>query len=270
MNNKRTFFIALIFLMTIIACAIPGLPAASAPTPTADTGILSTMVAQTVSAAIVLTEQATATATLPPTATATATPRISLYGTSLLLRDDQTYVFTDRQAGIELIIPAGWLPIRVSEQEYLSAFASDAAKDPAILSQLNFIQSLDPAWFRLDAIDIQPGHVFNGGITDINVIFQENDPRSLEEVAEVEKGNLKPFTNYEFLSSEYQLAANGMNTLMIEERWESVAGPTYYRGVFFKTPSGLVVLDFYSPIDFKDTVLPDFEKVVNSLVLLNP
>jgi hypothetical protein len=61
-----------------------------------------------------------------------------------------------------------------------------------------------------------------------------------------------------------------MNTLVIEERWDSVAGPTYYRGVFFKISSGLLVLDFYSPIDFKDTALPDFDQVVNSLTLLNP
>jgi hypothetical protein len=178
MNYRRTFFVSMIFLTTILACVVPGLQAAPASAPPVDTGSLSTMVAETVSAALVLTEQApTFIPTIIPTETITATPKVSLSGTSLLLRDDHTAVFTDRQAGIELIIPAGWMPIRVNEQEYLDAFSSNAAADLAIRDRLNYLQTLDPAWFRLDAIDIQPGHVFNGGITDINVIFQASDPR---------------------------------------------------------------------------------------------
>jgi hypothetical protein len=82
MNNRRTFFIAITFLVTIVACAVPGLPTASAPVaaPTVDAGLLETMVAGTVSAAIAETEQAQPTftphrpSTSTPTASSTSTP----------------------------------------------------------------------------------------------------------------------------------------------------------------------------------------------------
>lgn len=272
MHHKQIFFTILILLTSSLACVVPGGQSASTPVPEVDGGRLNTMVAETVSAALAQTEQVrpdfTLTATLIPTQTAAATPKVSLSGTSLLPRGDQTTVFTDREAGIELIIPAGWMPIRVNEQEYLDAFSSNAAADLAIRDRLNRLQTLDPAWFRLDAIDVQPGHVVNGAPTFMSVIFQQNDPRSLEEVARDE--SVKSFANFEVISSDYQQTANGMKTLVVEQSWDLTTGVTYYKGVFFKVPSGLIALDFYSPLDFKDTVLADFENVVNSLVLLTP
>ncbi len=63
MNKNRTFFISLIFLVTITACVLPGL-SSTPPTPifapTVDTGLIETRVAGTVSAAIAQTEQSTA------------------------------------------------------------------------------------------------------------------------------------------------------------------------------------------------------------------
>lgn len=270
----KSYIASSILFFTLLACVVPGLsqPAAS---PAFDLEAISTVVVLTANAlqtqsvvAATPTLFETSTPTFVPAEPATATPKISLSGTSLLLRDDQTTIFTDRQAGVELIIPAGWMPVRVNEQEYLDAFSSNAAADMAIRERLNRIQTFDPAWFRLDAIDVQVGHVINGAPTFMSVIFQQNDPRSLEDVAKDEK--VKLFTNFEVISSSYQQAVNDIKILVVEQSWAVTTGTTYYKGVFFKIPSGLVVLDFYSPIEFKDTVLPDFEKIVNSLVLLNP
>ena len=269
----KNYITSSVLFLTMLACVVSGLsqPAAS---PTFNPNTIPTMVVLTANALASQTAAATTplpletpTPTLMPTATITATPKISFLGTSLILSDDQTTVFTDRQAGIEIIIPAGWMPVRVNEQEYLDAFSSNAAADQAIRDRLNQMQTFDPTWFRLDAIDVQPGHVINGAPTDINVIFQRNDSRSLEKVAKDEK--VKLFANFKIISSDYQQAANGLKTLVIEQKWDVTTGVTYYKGVFFKIPSGLIALDFYSPLDFKDTVLPDFEKIVNSLTLLN-
>jgi hypothetical protein len=42
------------------------------------------------------------------------------------------------------------------------------------------------------------------------------------------------------------------------------------RRVFFDLPSGTLTLDFQSHTDFKDTVFPDFQEMVDSLSLLDP
>ena len=68
MKQHRGVFIAVLLGMTALACAIPGLPPASSIPPTPDTR-LEQMVAETVSAALVLTQQAVPTPTevpLPP------------------------------------------------------------------------------------------------------------------------------------------------------------------------------------------------------------
>ena len=59
---------------------------------------------------------------------------------------------------------------------------------------------------------------------------------------------------------------------MIEKQWdaEQKRGIIYYRGIFFSLVTGTVVLDLYTDNDFKDTILPDFEQVMNSLTVLNP
>jgi hypothetical protein len=269
---KRMNLIAgAMLLFSVLACVMPG---AGQPAPL-DPGMLPTMVVLTANAAMTQTAAVvppppleTPTPTLAPTEAFTATPKISLAGTSLILREDQSAVFIDHKAGIELEIPAGWMAVRINEEEFYNAFTSAAAADAAIRDRLARLQTLDSSWFRLDAIDIRPGHVYNGAASDINVIFQENDSRSFEEIAESE--NAQPLANFEVISSGYQRTANGMETLVMEHKWDVTTGTAYYKGVFFKIPSGLLVLDFYSPLDFKDTVLPDFEKVVNSVALIDP
>ena len=74
MNNRRIIFIALMFLAVIVACAVPGLPTASAPDPApiVDTGRLATMVAETVSAAIAQTEQSVPSPTPIPLSSSTS------------------------------------------------------------------------------------------------------------------------------------------------------------------------------------------------------
>ncbi|MEK7226848.1 MAG: hypothetical protein AAB221_14345, partial [Bacteroidota bacterium] len=205
----KNYITSSILFFSIMACVVPGLSQPAAP-PTFDLSKIPTMVVLTAYALEAQTAiAAPPTPTLIPTESVSATPRISFSGTSLLLRDDQTTVFTDRQAGIELIIPAGWMPLRVNEQEYFDAFVSDAATDPAIYDRLTQIQTLDPAWFRLDAIDIRPGHIVKGIISDIDVIFLMNDPRSLEELSKDERNADHPFANFKFISSDYEQAANG-------------------------------------------------------------
>ncbi len=136
MNKKRTFFISLIFLVTI-ACVVPGL-SSTPPTPifapTVDTGAIEMRVAGTVSAALAQTEQAqpTVTSTFPatpppisttpaPTGTPTATANPSQ--STLTQQADGSTLFVDERAGYKVTVPAEWLAVRVDEQEYLDAFS---------------------------------------------------------------------------------------------------------------------------------------------------
>lgn len=277
MMNRNNFYLSLsglVMLMTILACVIPG--QTTQPTPIANPNTVETSIAETAQASVDSTMQAslvTSTSTVVPTETLIPTPKISLAGTSLVIRDDQSAVFTDHKAGIQLIIPTGWMPIRVNEEEYYRAFTLDVVlENPAFSNHLTIIQDANIDKFRLDAIDIRDGHAPNGIISNISVVFEPGELRSLEKWEQAERDNRRPFTNFRFISSSYPQTADGTRVLVIEQSWdaEGKKGTIYYRGVFFSLPSGTIIFDFLANLDFKDTVLPDLEQVVNSLTLLNP
>lgn len=276
MNPNRLYLSlsGLIILMTIVACVIPG--QVTQPTPITNPSSVETALASTARALAQQTETAngfTATPIIVPSDTLTPTPKISLAGTSLVVREDQSAVFTDHKAGIQLTVPAGWFPMRVNEEEYYRAFTLDVVlENPAFSNHLTIIQDANIDKFRLDAIDIRDGHAPNGIISNISVVFEPGDLRSLEKWEQAERDNRRPFTNFRFISSSYPQTADGTRVLVIEQSWdaEGKKGTIYYRGVFFSLPSGTIILDFFANLDFKDTVLPDLEQVVNSLTLLNP
>lgn len=261
-----------IFLLFVLAsCSLSGQPDAPQSAGTPDPTEVSMV--ETAQAMLELTEQiGKAAPTAIPTETLTPTPQVSLSGTGLVFREDQTAEFTDHKAGIRLTIPAGWLAVRINEDEYYKAFTLPIVlENQPIFNRLNQIQTHDVNFFRLDAIDTRPGHIVNGLISDISVIFQEGDTRALEEWRRVESQQKSPYAGFKYISSTYQETADGTRVLVIERSWDwTSSGSVYYRGIFFSLPTGTVVLDLQTSMDFKETVLPDFEQVMNSLTLLTP
>lgn len=273
-NNLHPVLSALVILLAMLACALPGQPVALPPD--TDPINIETAVAGTAQVAEQQTAQAipvTPTETLPPTVGPTLTPKISLTGTSLLVREDQSTVFTDHKVGFQIVFPAGWLTVRLNEKEYFDAFTLDVVLNNApINNRLATIQTNNTDYFRLDAIDIRPGHIFDGMITDIAVILQpESATTTLEQWAKHAKQDPNPFEDHKFLSSKYGQTANGTRILITEESWKlNERGKVFFRRVYFKMPLGVVTLDFETYLESKDVVLPDFEQIVNSLTLLNP
>ena len=266
-NNLYLGLNVIVILMAITACTFPGRKIAAVPT--INPSILATHAAWTAEAAAEETRQASIPTLIPPT----STPKISpITGTSLLVLEDQSTLFTDTKAGIQVTLPPGWLTVRPNEDEYYKAFTLDVVlANPKISDRLTQLQSANTNYFRLDAIDIRPDHVVDGLVSVMSVNFQPDDFRTLEKWAEAERTKKSPFKDYRFLSSKFQKRADGTRVLVVEESWKGSANAAlYYRGIYFSLPSGTVVIDFQTNLGFKDTVLPEYEQVVNSLTLLNP
>jgi len=268
-NRKRFYsrFYTAIILLAITGCTFPGQKIQT--TPTINPSILATHAARTAEAAAQQTQQASIPTLVPPT----STPKISpITGTSLLVFEDQSTHFADTKAGVQLTIPPGWLAVRPNEDEYYKAFAMDVVlSSPEINDRLTKIQSGNTDFFRLDAIDIRPDHVVDKIISVISVAFQPDDFRTLEKWAQAERTKKSPFKEYRFISSNFQTTADGTRVLVVEERWKGSAnGTVYYRGIYFTLSTGAILVDLQTNLNFKDTVLPDFEQVVNSVTVLKP
>lgn len=291
MSNKRTFFIALIFLAIITACVVPGLPTASAPVfaPTVDTGPIETMVAETVSAAITQTEQAqptaaptsTATATAAPTSTATPTETPTLRAnpsqSTLSKQEDGSMLFADERASYEIKLPAGWLAVRVNEQEYLDAFSLEESANTNIQQSLLSVQTEDPNTFRLLAIDTQAAHIQNEFVTDMRFVLDEKKTISLSSDADLqaiatEISNSATVFRFEVTSVKIVTSASGMQFGVIEAKssFENAIGANvaiYQKQVFFDVKAGTQSIIFTTLTDLKQTTLSGFDTMLETIDL---
>jgi hypothetical protein len=299
MNNRRTFLIALIFLAAITACVVPGLPAASTPLPTltVDTGRIAMMVAGTVSAVVAQTEQAqpistpipaaatftftstpASTSTSAPLPTATPTPQSSPSQSTLTKQADGSILFTDEYAYYEIIMPAGWLTVRVNEKEYLDAFSLQEAANTHVQQSLLSVQNEDPNVFRLLAIDTQAAHIQNEFVTDMRFVLDEemdislNSDEDLQAIAQEIPTSAAVF-RFEVTSVKIFTSASGIDFGVIEARssFTNAVGidvAIYQKQVFFNVPVGTQSITLTTVADLKDTLLPAFDAMLETVEII--
>jgi|GEM_PF-439139 len=304
MNNRRTVFIALTFLATIIACVAPGLPTASAPVPapTVDTVRIETMVAGTVSAAIAQTAQAQPTVTntprststtspsstpIPPTvavtstanstaaATGTVVATVSPSQSTLTKQADGSMLFADGRAGYEIKLPSGWLSARINEQEYLDAFSLEESANTNIQQALLSVQKEDPNVFRLLALDTKAAHIQNDFVTDMRFVLNEKKTISLSSDADLQAiaKDISAFATvfrFEVTSVKVVTLASGMQFGVIEAK-SSFTNPSgadvgvYQKQVIFNVKTGTQSIIFTTVSDLKETLLPAFDAMIETI-----
>jgi len=247
----------------------------SAPAPVVNPPGVETSLASTARAFAKQTEAANPfTATPSPTATLTLTPtpKISLNGMSLAVKEDKSTLFTDHRLGYQLTIPPGWMPIRINEDEFYKAFAQDfVLENPMISNFLTNLEKQDPDHFRLSLLDMQPEHTDAGLATAITVVLQADDGRTLDDWAKTKSARASTMAGYQFISSQFAETPSGERVLVREEKWDAVTiGKRFSRRVFFALPAGILTVDLETNFDSKETVIPEFEQIVNNLTFFNP
>lgn len=273
MNTRRALLAALILLTTILACAVPGLPTASQPAPTVDTR-LDMMVAETVSAALAQTQQAVPTPTVPPTATleptASPTPEADTSGSALTEMEDGSTLFSDFNAGYEVNVPAGWLAVRINQQEYLDAWLLSEFSNPAMQRSLSSIENLNPNELRLYAVDLQADHARTGFVTNINFIWYEQDDMSLDDDTDllaVSAALPDALPGLEVLTTELSTNANGLPIGINTSRTpvttlDNVSIVIFQKQVFIKVRAGTLTITLSTTEELRDTILPAFDAMI--------
>ena len=264
---------ALIILLAIVACALPGQTVQ--PVPANDSNAISTAVAGTAYAVEQQAQQASpvpATATVALMDTMTPVPKISSAGTSLLNLADGSTQFTDHVAGVQLSFPPGWLLVRVGETEYYTAWEKQESTNRHFREIFTDMQDLDPKAFRVHALDIRPEHMANDDIPLVVIMFVEGDTKTLDEIKKIEIEAPPPLRGYTLLSSSFFQTSQGIEAMGTESQWQSteVDRLGYRKRVVFKVPSGTMGIDLLIFEDGKELMLPEFEQLINNVVLFTP
>ncbi|HXQ32848.1 MAG TPA: hypothetical protein VN843_02380 [Anaerolineales bacterium] len=273
MNANKLYLTlsGLVMLMTIAACVIPG--QTTQPAPIANPNTVETSIAGT--AQVSIQETLVPIKTLVPTEAFTPTSIISSYGTSLSKREDDSTLFIDHTAKVQIIFPSNWMAIRVGEPEYYRVWEKEGTQNPALFKAISAIQNLDLNSFRITAFDTHPEHILYENLPKINVVFLADDPRTLQQIETDERSRRPALADYKYLPSEILRTASGLETLMIQNQW-SAATPAnqlytgHYRGYIFKAPGGTVAIDLFIPLEMKESLEAEHNQIVDSVIMLNP
>ncbi len=275
--RPRILFVAAAVIPTALACMLPNLMPPL--TPTSDARALSTLIAGTAEAAGTQTQSALPP-TLAPTAiptstsapTATATPIFSAAGTALILRPDGSATFLDELGGYALHVRAGWLLMRVNEQEFLDAWALPEASDPKVQNFLHQVQGSDPAAFRLFGVDARPERYQSGFVSNFNVFWDRTSTGSLVDIVETLKTDLpRTSLNASIVSSGIALTSQGesMGTIVSTSRYLSSEGwpiNVYQKQVVFRSSVGALTIVLSTTDELKERYLEDFDAMVDGLI----
>lgn len=260
-----------VLLTAMIACVLPG--QTMQPAPVANPINIETAVAGTAQAAEQQTQQAnavSATETFAPTDAPTPTPKVSSSGAALVNLADGSVQFLDYAAGVQMVLPAGFIVFRVGEPEYYAAWERPEMQNPEFRDIFSAMQNLDPKNLRAVALDARPEHMPNGILTGISVIFLPGDTTTLEEWEKDRKSRRNPSADYKFISSSYSQTTSGIRDLVVELSYRNQKGTIYERPVYFSLPSGTLHIDLETDLSYKDAALLEFDRVLSSLTLLHP
>ena len=284
-------------LIASIACttSIPFLDSVlEPPTQEVDPNALATMVAESVAAKVTQTLQAMPLAnepepppmeistslppteippTIEPTLTPTPTPT---EGTSLSeLEEDDVMLFTDYSVGYKLAVPLDWLSLRVHEQEFLDAWLLPEATNPAVQQSLTNIQEMDPSEVRLVALDLREAHLINDFVTNINLMWDEQNNFILEDTMQQSLNELPLIIpGVRIVSSQFSETSAGIPIGVIISEWDtqtSAGGNIRIRQkqVFFRPTVGTLVATLTTSTDLNDAIVPEFDTMVDEIKLLD-
>lgn len=295
MQKKWIAPLTLFALLLTLGCALPTLPfldnTAANTAPTAvDADTLATLVADSVAQkvaktleALPPTAQPSASATLPPSPTATATeipptptdaPKQYPETGSDIVQEEEKLLYYDYSGNYMITIPPNWLAIRPGEVEYAEAWGLPVAARPEVKTALKSMQSLDPSTFRLFILDVQEGHFDKGFLSNISFISTPENEAGLDEVFAQSVLQLpETIQGLVVTDSLIKDSTNGERMGIIVSEWDAQTASAeniriFQQQAIFMIEKRALIITFTSTVDFKDTILPDFDALVDSFQLL--
>lgn len=267
MNQNRLphALTAFLTLLVIVACVLPGQPIQ--PAPVSNPVNIETAVAGT---AQVAAQQTAAAQPVPTRRT----------GTTLQQSEDGYTLYSDYDAGFDVMFPPGWLVVRPNMEEINTVLANEGATNPILQEQIVLDLTGASAAAHLYAYilrpDIKENVVF--GFTHVNWELSATTPIDSASMEEEVRKLESPEGLQGFHASQSEIRENSNGVQIIEiggittranSQGELVT--VYITVIFFKpTPDSAVRLIFEYHKDYQYEISPDVSFVVESISLLEP
>jgi len=273
MSRNVIFPAIAIGILLILACVVPP-GVAPQPLSTTDPNALSTFVAGT--AAVLATRTAIeAQALNTPTETPYAIPSRPASGSVLSIQPDGSTYFADALTGIEIVIPNGWMALRINEQEYYRAWADETSLRLGFTHILTNFSGQDPNIVRLIVLDIQDGHSQN--LFPANIIIQTGHPYTLEEAVKVQLEHHRSiYSDLEVVFQNPGEIKPGVPAITLAMTYRGISITTgkeikvYEKFILFNNNGKVTSIKFETLDELQTTLYPHFEQILSSLALFAP
>ena len=215
--------------------------------------------------------QSTSQSTSTPQATQTANPSQS----TLTKQTNGSMLFADDRVGYTVNLPTGWLAVRVNGQEYQPSLSLGETSNANIQQSLLGIKGEDPNVFRLLSIDTQAAHIQNDFVSEVRFVLDEKKSIALNTDADLQTIAQKIPTSatvfrFEVTSVKIITSVSGTKFGVIEAKssFTNATGAEviiYQKQVFFKVKTGTQMITFTTLADLKDTLLPFFDSMLETV-----
>ena len=219
------------------------------------------------------------TATNQPMATGTPVPEPSFTlvpesGTANSLDEGGSTRYEDYDARFKIVIPAGWLSVRLNSEEFYAALGDEAANDQQLMRAMTTSQNYDPNVLRLVAYDIKPEHRETDFMTNMNITWDTTISDPLDKIlADTPVAMKQSIAGINILSTELiALGEGNIPAGSIKAQWQAktFAGAVVdmiQEIVFFSVPQGTVFITLTTSLPSRDRVEPDFDAMIQTLEL---
>ena len=262
-----------ILLVSMLACAIPGL---EAPAPgLVDSNTLSTIVVSTANAAASQTAAAQPSAAEIPSGTAVS----KMTGTSIEQLQNGTTRYTDYEAGFEVTVPAGWLAVRPGSDEFNTTLEKEGAHNQALHDDMTAdLGEYDANVDRLYSYVLRPDIGKNAVFGISKLVWEAENKTTLDDatMGEMTRGLESSDGIPGFRADTAQVRENGNAVKIIEigGRFRLADGqggttPLHATIVFFKpTSRSLTRITFTMLLDYHDQISTDVRSMIESIKMV--
>ena len=208
----------------------------------------------------------------------------AVIGTTSMTASAQT-IFSSNEQGAgetisveyQLVVPPGWLAVRINESEYFGALERLGDAEPAVQKAIASILSEDPAIMRLFAFDLQPEHIQGGVVSSITVQWNQNDAMSLASDADLqaEAERLRGMiAGAEILDVKVEITPGGIQHGLLSARWPATTATgsvvLFQKQAFLKFGPGRLVVTLLTTDGMRDTLVPAFDEMIREVELVAP
>lgn len=217
------------------------------------------------------------TPTLTPTATLTPTPIPT--GVQKTEQSDGSTLVTDYDAGLRLEISKDWLVVPVTVKDLQALSKSLEASNPDMAKAMRSIQTVGSDAMRLMAFNQDKTTHEGTMVTNLNVVIQQQEmllAMPLDFFIELNAEQIKSaLPGTKILSSGVTQNAQGveMGYIELELKANTTSGQSvtaYEKMVVVKTKTAMSIITFAGPKNRQADLIPIFDKVIDTIQLLEP